>query len=310
MNYRHAYHAGNFADVLKHVVLALVIDYLKRKPAPFRFVDTHAGSGLYALDSEPATKTREWEGGIGRLLGPGATPLPPAVATPMAAYLEAVRAENGGGALRVYPGSPLLARRLMRAQDTLVLNELHPEEHALLQTTLGADRRVKVLQLDGWLALKAQLPPRERRGIVLIDPPFEQEGELARMAEGLAEGLRRFATGVYLAWYPIKSPKPLAEFYRAAATGMADAGRVAADKGLRIELMLRRPTDPQRLNGCGLLVANAPHTLADDLAGILPEIARRLSDDGGAHAYIGPILGAGGPARRRDTPYRRKRLTA
>jgi 23S rRNA (adenine2030-N6)-methyltransferase len=303
MNYRHAYHAGNFADVVKHIVLALVIDYLKRKPAPFRIIDTHAGSGRYALTSEVAAKTREWEAGIGRLLGAGARALPPVVVSRIAPYLDAVRAENEGASLRVYPGSPLIARRLMRAQDALVLNELHPEEHALLRTAIGSDRRVKVLALDGWLALKAQLPPRERRGIVLIDPPFEQDGELQRMADGLAEGMHRFATGVYVAWYPIKDPKPVTKLHRAAAT-------VAGKKGLRVELMLRRPVDTERLNGCGLVVINAPHTLADDLTVVLPEIARRLSDDGAAHAYVGPILGAAGPPRRSATPYRRKHTTA
>lgn len=303
MNYRHAYHAGNFADVVKHVVLALVIDYLKRKPAPFRIVDTHAGSGRYRLDSGEAAKTREWEGGIGRLLGAGAAPLPSPVANLMAPYLDAVRAENGEG-LRVYPGSPLIARRLMRAHDTLILNELHPEEHARLEAAVGGDRRIKVLALDGWLALKAQLPPRERRGIVLIDPPFEQDGELQRLAEGVAEGMRRFATGVYLAWYPIKDPRPVAKLHRAVAA-------IAGDKGLRVELMLRRPVDPERLNGCGLLVANAPHTLPNDLAVVLPELARRLSDGGGGRFCVGPIPGGvEGVAHRRDTPHRRKRSTA
>jgi 23S rRNA (adenine2030-N6)-methyltransferase len=310
MNYRHAYHAGNFADVVKHGVLALVIDYLKRKPAPFRIIDTHAGSGRYDLCSEAAARTREWEAGIGRLIGRDAAPLPAPVAARMAPYLDAVRAENGGSDLRVYPGSPLIARRLMRQQDALVLNELHPEEHARLKTTLSGDARIKVLALDGWLALKAQLPPKERRGIVLIDPPFEQDGELARMADGLAEGLRRFASGVYLAWYPIKDPKPIAKLHRAVATL---AGDMPADKVLRIELMLRRPTDLERLNGCGLIVMNAPHRLADDLTVILAEIARRLSDDGGQYFYAGPILGAGGHrqgrAHRSDTPHRRKRST-
>jgi 23S rRNA (adenine2030-N6)-methyltransferase len=286
MNYRHAYHAGNFADVLKHAALALVIAYLKRKPAPFRIIDTHAGSGRYALDSEEAAKTAEWQGGIGRLLGSDAAPLPEAVATLLAPYIDAVRAENGGNALAVYPGSPLIARRLMRAGDTLVANELHPEEHARLKAAVGRDRRIKVLALDGWLALKAQLPPKERRGVILIDPPFEEDGELMRVAEGLAEGLRRFATGVYLAWYPIKDPKPIARFHRAlGAIG-------AATRLLRVEVMLRRPVDLGRLNGCGLVAANPPHTLRDELARILPELTRRLSDDRGARFYLGPIEGA------------------
>jgi 23S rRNA (adenine2030-N6)-methyltransferase len=282
MNYRHAYHAGNFADVLKHATFALVIEYLKRKQAPFRIIDTHAGSGRYPLTSVKAAKTGEWQGGIGRLLGPGAPPLPSAVGRRLAPYLDAVRAANSGQAVRVYPGSPLIARRLMRAEDTLIVNELHPEERAQLEMAVAGDRRIKVLALDGWIALKSLLPPKERRGIVLIDPPFEQDGEFVRLAEGLAQGLRRFATGLYLAWYPIKDPKPIARFHNA----------VAALKGpdmLRVELMLRRPTDTDRLNGCGLIVANPPHMLVHELAGILPELTRRLGDGNGAHYRLDPI---------------------
>jgi 23S rRNA (adenine2030-N6)-methyltransferase len=301
MNYRHAYHAGNFADVVKHVVLALVIEHLKRKPAPFRVIDTHAGSGRYALDSEAAGKTGEWEGGIGRLLGPGAAPLPPPVAALLAPYLDAVRSENDGQDLRIYPGSPLIARRLMRADDTLVANELQPEEHARLKASIGRDRRVKVLALDGWLALKAQLPPKERRGLILIDPPFEEERELERMADGLAEGLRRFATGVYVAWYPIKDPKPVARFHRAVAA-------VAGPNLLRAEVLLRRPANLERLNGCGLVVANPPHTLSGDLAHLLPEIARRVADDGRGRFQLGPIDAADNTTPRRSaTPRERKR---
>jgi 23S rRNA (adenine2030-N6)-methyltransferase len=290
MNYRHAYHAGNSADVLKHTVLALFIAYLKRKPAPFRIVDTHAGSGRYALDAPEAIKTAEWQAGIGRLMGAGAEPLPGPVAAVMTPYLDAVRAENGGKALSVYPGSPLIARRLMRAQDTLIANELHLEEHARLKAAVGRDRRVKVLALDGWLALKAQLPPRERRGLVLIDPPFEEDGELTRLAEGLREGLRRFASGVYLAWYPIKDPRPISRFHRMLAT-------VAGPKLWRIEILLRRPDDLDRLNGCGLVVANPPHGWQEELAVILPEITRRLGDGIGARFDMGPI----------DGPYRYRR---
>ncbi|MBO0766083.1 MAG: 23S rRNA (adenine(2030)-N(6))-methyltransferase RlmJ [Hyphomicrobiaceae bacterium] len=283
MNYRHAYHAGNFGDVLKHTVFALIIEYLKRKPAPFRIIDTHAGRGRYALNSEEAAKSGEWQGGIGRLLGMDAAPLPAPVAALLAPYLDAVRAENGARGLTVYPGSPLIARRLMRADDALVANELHPEEHARLKATAGRDRRVKVVALDGWLALKAQLPPKERRGLILIDPPFEADGELERMAEGLGEGLRRFATGVYVAWYPIKDPKPVARLHRALAA--IDA----ATHPLRIELMLRRPVDLGRLNGCGLVVLNPPHTLRDDLLRILPELTRRLRDREGACFHLGSI---------------------
>jgi 23S rRNA (adenine2030-N6)-methyltransferase len=270
MNYRHAYHAGNFADVLKHAVLALAIEYLKRKEAPFRVIDTHAGAGRYVLTSIEASKTGEWQGGIGRLLGPDAQPLPQGVAQHLHPYLEAVRRENAGAALGVYPGSPVIALRLMRVQDTLIANERHPEEWASLKAAIGADRRVKLMALDGWVALKSLLPPKERRGIVLIDPPFEETGELERMLEGLAQGLQRFATGIYLAWYPIKDLEPIARFH----AGLAGLG---APKLLRIELMIERPSHPERLNGCGLIVANPPYTLEGELAAILPVLSRRLA---------------------------------
>ena len=204
MNYRHAYHAGNFADVLKHAVLALVIDYLKRKEAPFRVVDTHAGRARYALTSEEAGKTGEWLSGIGRLLGPDAAPLPAEVEQVLAPYLKAVAGGKCTGIADDLPRQPADRADLMRAQDVLVANELHPEERSELEAALGRDRRAKVMGLDGWIALKSLLPPKERRGVVLIDPPFEQDGELARLAEGLADGLQRFATGIFIGWYPIK----------------------------------------------------------------------------------------------------------
>jgi 23S rRNA (adenine2030-N6)-methyltransferase len=282
MNYRHAYHAGNFADVLKHAVLALVIDYLKRKDAPFRIIDTHAGAGRYALDSTQAAKTGEWRRGIGRLIGGDAAPLPPDVASLLAPYLDAVRAENAGEGIGIYPGSPLIALRLMRQQDVLVANELHPEELALLKAAIGRDRRVRLMALDGWVALKSLLPPKERRGIVLIDPPFEEEGELERLAGGLAQGLRRFETGVYLAWYPIKDPKPVRRFHEALAA-------LTGPELLRVELMIRGASAPDRLNGCGLIVANPPYTLQSQMADLLPELTRRLAEGAGANHRIDHI---------------------
>jgi len=275
MNYRHAYHAGNFADVLKHTVLVLVIEYLKRKEAPFRVIDTHAGAGRYALASTQAAKTGEWREGIGRLLGPEAEPLPEDTALRLRPYLDAVRAENAGAALATYPGSPCLTLRLMRAGDALIANELHDEERAHLKAAIGRDRRAKVMALDGWLALKSLLPPKERRGLVLIDPPFEEAGELERLVRGLGKGLERFATGIFMAWYPIKDVKPIAKFHK---------GLAALDlpKPLCVELQIRRPSDPDRLNGCGLVIANAPYTLEADLAALLPELGRRLAKAPGA----------------------------
>lgn len=282
MNYRHAYHAGNFADVLKHAVLSLVLAYMAKKDAAFRVIDTHAGIGMYDLASEAAEKTGEWRNGIGRFLGEAeaeAAPLPIEAAALLVPYLDAVRACNPEGGLRRYPGSPCLALALMRAQDRLVASELHPEEAHLLGEALASDRRAKVLGLDGWLALKAQLPPKERRGVVLVDPPFEQHGELERLQQGLRNALRRFAGGVYLLWYPIKDPRPIAQFHQA-------IGKIAPPETLAVELLLRDPTDTERLNGSGLVVINPPYTLEGDLAVILPVLAERLGDGRGARAEI------------------------
>ena len=278
MNYRHAYHAGNFADVLKHVVFALVLEYMKRKAAPFRVIDTHAGAGGYALTSPQAEKTGEWQGGIARLMGPDAKPLPPSAALPLQPYLEVVRRHNRGDALAAYPGSPAIALGLMRPQDTLIANELHPEERMLLQAAVGGDSRAKLMTLDAWVALKALLPPPERRGVVLIDPPFEAKDEFDRLATGLAQGLQRFATGVYIVWYPIKDTKPVARFHAELAT-------LAIRKVLRVEIMLQRPCDPDRLNGCGVVVVNPPYTLEGQLAAVLPQLGRRLASAGTRSNY-------------------------
>ena len=286
MNYRHTYHAGNFADVLKHVVLSLALVHMAKKAAPFRVIDTHAGIGLYDLAGEEAGKTGEWRGGIGRLLGPdanlGAAPKPAAAAALMKPYLDAVGALNPDGVPRRYPGSPCLALALMRGDDRLVANELHPEDAATLRRTLARDRRAKVLELDGWLALKAQLPPKERRGVILVDPPFEEPGELDRIVTGLDNARRRFGGGVYLLWYPIKDPRPVARFHQALA-------KVAPPESLAIELLIRGPVDIDRLNGCGLVVLNPPFTLEADLGVLLPILAERLSDGGGATGRIAPL---------------------
>ena len=302
MNYRHAYHAGNFADVLKHVTLALVIEYFKRKDAPFRIVDTHAGAGRYALGSVEAGKTGEWRHGIGRLTGPDAEPLPGDVAQVLAPYLDAVQAENPRDQLTVYPGSPLIAQRLMRSQDVLVANELHPEDAASLKAAIGRDPRVKLLALDGWMALKSLLPPKERRGVVLIDPPFEERGELARLADGLGQALRRFETGVYLAWYPIKDRKPIARFRKTLAA--LDAW----PELLCIELMIRgEGPPPDRLNGCGLIVANPPYALDAQLERVLPELSRRLGLGPGARHRLERIATqGGGGAQGQATSLKRK----
>lgn len=262
MNYRHAYHAGNFADVLKHAVLALVLEYMKRKPAPLRVIDTHAGVGVYDLNGIEAGKTGEWQGGIGQL---EAEALPPDIAALLAPYLQIVRATRG------YPGSPEVARRLLRADDALVLNELHLADYQELAARYAQDARITLTNLDAWVAVKALLPPPERRGLILIDPPYEDKDEFAHVARGLKEALRRFATGTFLLWYPVKDMGPVEAFH---------AG-LHVSKSLRLELYTRAPDTPHRLNGCGLLAVNPPFTLEAQMRALLPFLAARLKNGPG-----------------------------
>jgi 23S rRNA (adenine2030-N6)-methyltransferase len=272
MNYRHAYHAGNFADVLKHAVLALVIEHLKLKPSPFRFIDTHAGCGVYDLAGPEAERTGEWKDGVGRIFG---SELPPSIAAILAPYLSVIADENPGGTIVRYPGSPLVARRLMRSGDTLVANELHPEDGASLKQLFARDPLVKVLALDGWTALKSLLPPKERRGIVLIDPPFEEANEYVRLSEGLASAARRFATGTVMLWFPIKDERAVARFYRALRE--MDLAKLCL-----VELRVRAPSASGELAACGLIILNPPYTLPEKLGELAPFLAARLARDKGA----------------------------
>ncbi len=275
MNYRHSFHAGNFADVLKHAVLALCLEHLRAKPAPFRVIDTHAGVGRYDLAGIEAGKTLEWADGIGRLLGVDAPPLPPPVAEALAPYLDIVRAMNPDGRLTLYPGSPMIARAMLRESDRLVVNELHPAERDGLAALFRNDAQVSVMGLDGWTAVKALLPPKERRGLLLVDPPFEAPGELERLARAVAEARKRFASGTMLFWHPIKAQETGERFHAAIA-------QEEREKSLRAELLLRRPEDPARLNGCGLFIVNPPWTLREKLAVLLPFLAERLAQGPGA----------------------------
>jgi 23S rRNA (adenine2030-N6)-methyltransferase len=270
MNYRHSFHAGNFADVLKHTVLARILVHLRAKPAAFRVIDTHAGAGRYDLAAPEALRSLEWRDGIGRMLnatiGEGARVL-------LAPYVDAVAALNPGGGLSCYPGSPALVQAFLRAQDRLVACELEPNAAAALARHLHGDRRSKAVAIDGWTALNAYVPPKERRGLVLIDPPFEDAGDFPRLALALEAAHRKWAGGTYLLWYPIKersAPDALARRLR--RTGIA--------KILRAELSVGAPRDSNRLGSCALVVVNPPWTLASELALLLPELAAILSDDG------------------------------
>jgi len=269
MNYRHIYHAGNFADVLKHAVLALLIRYMQRKDKAFRIIDTHAGIGLYDLSSEEAQKTGEWQDGIGRILN---AELPEAVAAVLEPYLTAVRELNPDGDIRHYPGSPKLARMLMRPQDRLSALELHPDDCRRLARLFEGDHQVRVTELDGWLSLGAHLPPKEKRGIVLVDPPFEIEGEYERLVDGLHRGFRRFSGGTFCLWYPIKKGAPIHEFHEALQA-------LEIPKMLCTELTVRSDRTTTGLTGSGLIIVNPPFTLKDELHIVLPVLKEKLAQD-------------------------------
>jgi 23S rRNA (adenine2030-N6)-methyltransferase len=259
MNYRHAFHAGNHADCLKHALLLSLLAALKRKPAPFAVLDTHAGCGVYDLAASEAERTGEAARGALR------------------PFLEALK---HAGFPAFYPGSPALIRAALRAQDRLMAVELHPEDHAKLKAHFKRDTQVAVHRRDAWEALRALTPFPEKRGLVLIDPPFEQEGDYARITEAMAMLRHRFRAAIIAAWYPIKHRAPVRGFHHA----LMEAGVAPL---LAAELWLREPTDPQRLNGSGLVIANPPQGFAEDAAQILPALLAGLgADEAGAGSAV------------------------
>jgi 23S rRNA (adenine2030-N6)-methyltransferase len=272
MNYRHGFHAGNFADVVKHTVLSRIVCHLRDKPSAFRVIDTHAGAGLYDLAGEQASRTGEWREGIERLMHADLAPPVRELLTP---YLDVVSSFNSSDGLKVYPGSPMLLRAWLRPQDRLIACELEPGAAAALAENLtGA--RAKALTMDGWTALSAFVPPKERRGLVLIDPPYEATDEFFRLAPALAEAHRKWASGIYLLWYPIKD--------RAGPDALAKRlGRLGISKILRAELTISRQPDESRLNGSGLIVVNPPWTLEGELKLLLPALAACLAPGQGGY---------------------------
>ncbi len=270
MNYRHAFHAGNHGDVLKHVMLMRVLTYLTHKEAALAVLDAHAGIGLYDLEGQEAFKTGEWRGGIGRLLG---ATLAGEMAALLSPYVDAVRSENDGGTLRRYPGSPVLARSLLRAGDRLLLNELHPRDHETLAARFAGDKLVRVTAIDAEQAVKAALPFRERRGLVLIDPAFEVSDEAQRVSRMVNHALRRMAHVCLMIWYPVTTQG----FADAFCSGLAFAG---ASRVLRAELMVREPMENGGLAGSGVVMVNPPWTLHDEADKILPALASILGEGG------------------------------
>ena len=272
--YRHAFHAGNHADVLKHLVLMRVLEHLNAKPKPYRFVDTHGGAGGYSLEGAYARKKGEYEQGIGRLWTRSDLP------APVADYVALVRRFNPDGVLTQYPGSPALAQMLLRGQDQLRAFELHPTEQKILRAALAEDRRATVYDSDGFVGLKSQLPPPSRRGAVLIDPSYEGNGDYGRVVATLREAVARFADGIYLVWYPQVRKVEAAELPRRLQA-------LAPGAWLNVRLTVQQP-DSQGfgLAGSGVFVLNPPHLLHDQLEKAMPCLVDVLGQYEGAHFLI------------------------
>ncbi len=275
MNYRHSFHAGNFADVFKHAILARLLVYLTRKEAPLRFIDTHAGAGRYDLASEAARRSPEWRDGVARLL----KARPPApVAALLAPYLQAIGPFDADGRPASYPGSPALAQALLRPQDRIALCEAHPEERERLVAALGRDSRLSIVGTDGYVALNAYIPPKERRGVVLIDPPYEEPDESERVEAALARALAKWPRGTYALWRPIKTPLEDARFLNA-------IGALGAPGGLRLvrDVGAVAPSahSPSPLSRTGLLIVNPPFGLIDEARVLMPWLAQLLRRDAG-----------------------------
>ena len=266
LSYQHDYHAGNHADVLKHSVLALLIAALQRKPGAIRVIDSHAGSGVYDLQGELAQRGREHEAGVTPLL---AAEDPPSCLAP---YLASVRSLNPDGQLRYYPGSPQLALTLLREQDQLELFELHPQASAALKRRFRQRRQVHVHHRDGFEGALAVVPPRERRGLLLIDPSYEQKSDYVRVADTVAAASRRWANGVFVVWYPLIGHPDSAQL-------LARLAQLKLPQAYRVELE-PQPHAPG-LRGSGLIIANLPYQTAEQLQLLLPWLLRCLSPQGG-----------------------------
>ncbi|HZR87016.1 MAG TPA: 23S rRNA (adenine(2030)-N(6))-methyltransferase RlmJ [Bradyrhizobium sp.] len=283
MNYRHAFHAGNFADVIKHIVLTRILVYLQEKPAAFRVIDTHAGAGLYDLTSEEARRGGEWLTGIARVMqarfSQDVLPL-------LKPYLDIVRAFNPPGELAAYPGSPLIARALLRPQDRLTACEVADGARKDLIDALRRDPQAKVVDLDGWVALPAFVPPNERRGVVLIDPPFEDKAEFERLADRFAAAFTKWPTGIYVLWYPAKSRRATDEL----ADHVAEIAATTrpAGKYMRLEFSVAPQAAGAPLASAGLLIVNPPFPLQGELKIILPELEKPLGQGGAARFRLEP----------------------
>lgn len=271
MNYRHVFHAGNHADVFKHLVLSRLIALLSQKDSPFAYLDTHAGVGIYDLYSDQAERTGEWLSGIKPLIEQTDQP------ELMANYLNVIKTLNKPDTLRYYPGSPMLAQQLMRPQDRIILNEMHPEDALLLKQNFKKDQRISIHSQNGWLLPKALLPLPEKRLLILIDPPFEQTDDLTQCINALTEIIKRMRQAIVAIWYPIKDKKDLLFFYKKIA-------QINVPKLLKVEFLAQLADNSLGLNGSGMLIANPPWKLDVELSILLPYIREKLTGTSGSYS--------------------------
>lgn len=264
LSYRHSFHAGNHADVLKHIVQSLILNALQQKETPFVYHDTHSGVGRYDLTHEWSEKTGEYKQGIGRLWLQTDTP------AAIDSYLDAVKALNQGEELRYYPGSPRIARAHLRAQDRMVLSELHPSDYPLLEQEFSRDRQVAIYKQDGFARLKASLPPKERRGLVLIDPPYELAKEYRDVVQAIAQSHKRWSTGIYAIWYPVVNRCDIEDMLE----GLANLG---IRKILQIELGVAPDTNQRGMTASGMIVINPPWKLESEMQTILPFLKQAIA---------------------------------
>ena len=273
LSYRHSFHAGNHADVLKHTVQSLIIESLKEKEKPFLYLDTHAGAGRYQLSGEHAERTGEYLEGIARIWAQESVP------EELKTYLEAVSALNPRGDLRFYPGSPLIAAHLLRDHDKLNISELHPSDFPLLRNEFSRDNRARVVREDGYQQLKSQLPPLSRRGFVLIDPPYELKSDYQAVVKGIQEGHRRFATGTYAVWYPVVLRQQIKRMVK-------DFQATGIRKILQIELAVRPDSDQRGMTASGMIVINPPWKLESQMKSVLPWLHKVLVPEGTGHTLV------------------------
>lgn len=292
MNYRHAFHAGSFADVIKHIVLTRVLVYLHEKPAAFRVIDTHAGAGRYDLAGDEAQRSGEWRLGIAKLLAATRDAASAALIKP---YLDIVQSHNATDELTTYPGSPLIARALLRPQDRMTACELEAGAHRRLVAALRRDPQARVVKIDGWTALPAYVPPQERRGVVLVDPPFEHADEFDRLATGFEAAYAKWPTGIFLLWYPLKDARAAARLGQRVAdvllAGVPSPGqsprKALAERYLQIEFQTGGAIRADGLTAAGLIVVNPPWTLEREMAAIAPALADALGAEGRGRFRIG-----------------------